>query len=108
MEEKILDTIRSMLGEVDEAYNTDLLVLINSSVSTLWQLGIGSPDLIVTEDSTWSEFNEDNNILSMIKNHIYLDTKIIFDPPLSSFVLEAYKKKLDECTWRLREFKEVF
>ena len=37
----------------------------------------------------------------MAKTYVYLKTKLIFDPPLSSTVIECYKESIREIEWRL-------
>ena len=46
-------------------------------------------------------FAEDEDLLRLIKDYVYLRVRIIFDPPTSSFVLEALNKQVSEFEWRI-------
>ncbi len=110
MNESILISVRKFLGlgETDSAFDTDLIILINSEFSTLNQLGVGPKEPFkisgVTEE--WSSFIEDKKYLESVKEFIGIKVKIIFDPPSSSFVLNAYKEKAAELEWRLNAFED--
>lgn len=105
MDESILKTIKSMLN-IDEDitdFDQDLIVLINSSLSTLYQLGIGTiPFKITGTDETWSQLLDGKEYyLESAKELIYIDVKLVFDPPLSSMVMDAYKERRAEDQWRI-------
>lgn len=105
MDESILSTIKKMLGLAAdyEAFDQDIIVLINSAIMVLRQLGVGPQDGYAISDSsaTWSEYlGEDEALLASVKTYIYLKTKVVFDPPSSSFVLDAMQKQIDEYEWR--------
>lgn len=116
MTTSILNSIKEYIGltECYSPFDSDLIMLINSEFSVLRQLGCGPDDgFSITGASTdWSEYLEDEPILGMVKEYIFLRAKVVFDPPQSSSVLEAYNKRIDELTWRInteidtRIFKE--
>lgn len=105
MDESILKTIKSMLNIEEDIsdFDQDLIVLINSSLSTLYQLGIGTiPFKITGTDETWSQLLDGKEYyLESAKELIYIDVKLVFDPPLSSMVMDAYKEKRKEDQWRI-------
>lgn len=37
----------------------------------------------------------------MVKPFVYLNTRLSFDPPGTSFILEAMNKTIDQLTWRI-------
>lgn len=106
MEESILNTIKSMLGpngDYDD-FDTDIIVHINSAFSVLTQLGVGPPKGFRIHDATsiWSDFiPDDRDDLDSIKDYVYMKVKLIFDPPPSSAVIEAFKESIKETEWRL-------
>lgn len=103
-DETILESIKELLGSSIDytAYNKDLVILINGTLSILKQVGIGSDEFKITEDTgTWEEFLGNDSRLEMAKTYVYLKTKLIFDPPLSSTVIECYKESIREIEWRL-------
>ena len=105
MDDSILVTIKDMLN-IDAGitdFDNDLIVLINSSLSTLHQLGIGDAQFRITgNNETWSQLLGDKDYsLESAKELVYLDVKIVFDPPTSSIVMEAYKELRQEQQWRI-------
>lgn len=105
MTESILNTIKKMLGLMveDAAFDSDVLVFINDAIAKLRQLGVGpeTPVFVVDNATLWSDLTANETVLSMSKTFIYLTVKLAFDPPPTSFVLEAMKSILAENTWRL-------
>jgi len=100
----ILSDIKTMLGIRDvDAFDAELIIYINSAFSLLRQLGVGpDPQLVISDDATdWSVFEEQFKNIEMVKEYVYLSVKIIFDPNATGHVLEAFKNRLEELTWRL-------
>ena len=105
MEESILNSIKKLLG-FDESYvafDTDIIIHINTFLGVLNQLGIGQIGFAIEDDTaTWSQFLEEHSTsLNEVRTYVYLRVKMIFDPPSSSLVAEAMNKNIDELTWRL-------
>ena len=105
--ESILTSIKKMLG-IDEAYthfDADIIMHINSVLMILTQLGVGPEEGFVIEDdtSTWINFIPEANAaqLHAVKTYIYMKVKLMFDPPLSSAVIESMNKQIAEFEWRL-------
>ena len=104
--ESILTSIKKMLGieEEYEHFDMDLIMHINSVFSTLNQLGVGPENGFRIEDdsTTWSEFiSTDNMQFEFVKSFIYLKVKLLFDPPLSSAVIESMNRQISELEFRL-------
>lgn len=103
MDESILNSIKKMLGIGSDydAFDQDILILINSTFSTLFQLAI-SYRTVESSEETWFEiFGENADLIDMIKTYTYLSVKMLFDPPSNSFVMEAMKAKTQELEWRI-------
>lgn len=106
MDESILNSIKSMLGpdgDYDD-FDGDIIIHINSALSVLTQLGVGPPKGFRVKDdtNTWGEFiPTDRDDLDSIKTYVYMKVKLIFDPPQSSAVIEAFKEQIKETEWRL-------
>lgn len=105
MEESILITIKKMIG-FDKDYDyfdTDLVVQINSCFSTLSDLGVGPEEgfHITGKDEKWSEYIFTPIYMGMIKNYIYIKTKLVFDRPETSYAIESLSKTASELEWRL-------
>lgn len=105
MENSILNTIKSMLlgsGMDVTDFDTDLIVFINSTLSNIIQLGVSDKQFRITgPGETWDQLITNENILASVKEYIYIRAKLLFDPPTSSIVMEAYKEILKEDEWRI-------
>lgn len=103
MEESILSTIRTALGLKNvKMFDSDLVILINSNLGLLKQLGVTKTLFRITgEDESWSDFLKEKNLFEMVKEFIFLKVKIVFDPPSSSFVLQSLKEESEELKWRI-------
>lgn len=101
----ILNTVKKSCGLTDEydAFDQDILVLINSAILDLSQNGIGPKEGFTVSDAvaSWNDFVGDFSNAGAVANYISLKVRILFDPPTSSFVAEAFRKQLDELIWRL-------
>lgn len=108
MDDSILVTIKKMLGlDADyTAFDTDIIVFINSALMVLNQLGVGQPLRITGSDETWSSFMADQEALSSVKDLVYLRVRRVFDPPSSSSVLSEISSQIDELQWRLNVASE--
>ncbi len=105
MEESILKTIKQLIGCPDdfEQFDLDLIVHINSAFATLTNLGVGPKEgyRITGADNAWSEFEDDAQKLSLIKDYVYIKTRLLFDPPISGSLMDSLKEQLKEMEWRL-------
>ena len=101
----ILSDTKRALGLPAEytPFDLDVTIGINASFLSLTQVGIG-PEAgfhIVDGETDWDALLGGNPALEAVKQYVYLKTRVTFDPPNSSFVLEAMQKTLDELLWRL-------
>ena len=103
--DSILTSIKKLLGITEEYqhFDDDLIMHINSVFLVLTQLGVGPSEGFFIEDDSaeWSDFLEDPTKLQMVKSYVYLKVKLLFDPPLSSAVIEANNRMISEFEWRL-------
>lgn len=105
MTESILTSIKKMLGIDDEytPFDVDILIHINSAFMTLCQMGIGPKEgfNVTGYEDTWSDFLTNKVMLGGVKTWVYLQVKMLFDPPTNSFVMDAYKTQAEQILWRL-------
>lgn len=106
MNESILETIRTMIGgmALEDEFDTDLIVCINSSLMSLNQIGVGpdgEPFHITGSSETWNQLLEDRTDLEAVKMIVYIKTKIVFDPPVNSFIVDAMERQVKEYEWRI-------
>lgn len=103
--DSILTSIKKMLGISEEyvMFDMDLIMHINSIFMILTQLGVGPVEGFSIQDKydTWSDFIPESTKLDLIKSYMYLKVKLLFDPPLSSAVIESTNKMINEFEWRL-------
>lgn len=110
MEESILISTKKILG-LDAEYtpfDLDVITHINAAFSTLNQLGVGPvAGFSINDDSSqWAEFDVPENQIQMVKTYVYLKVRVLFDPPGTSFLLEAANNQIKEYEWRLNAFRE--
>lgn len=103
--ESILTSIKKLLGIAEEYkhFDADLIIHINSVFSFLTQLGVGPSEgfYIQDENSVWDDFVPEGHTRENIKTYTYLKVKLIFDPPLSSAVIETINRSINEFEWRI-------
>lgn len=107
MEDSILDSVKNSLGINKEitAFDQEIIMIINSTFSTLNQVGVESSNdtyRISGSDDKWEDlFDSDDVLTDLIKEYTCLKVRIIFDPPSSSYVLDAIKAQAQELEWRI-------
>jgi hypothetical protein len=111
MEESILTSTKKILG-LDQGYtifDLDIITHINAAFSILNQLGVGPEEGFFIEDETavWDDFPVPLNQESLVKTYIFLKVRILFDPPQTSFLIQAATDQIKEYEWRLNVFREV-
>jgi hypothetical protein len=112
MEQSILTSTKKNLG-IDAAYTVfdhDIITLINSAFSTLTQLGVGPAEgfMITDDQAEWDDFLvfADDLQYNSIKTYIHLKVRQVFDPPQTSYAVEAMKEQVRELEWRLNVHRE--
>lgn len=105
--DSILVSIKKLLGIAEDytQFDDDIIMHINTVFLNLTQLGVGPEEGFFIEDATtdWEEFVdiEKTAQLHAIKSYMYLKVKLLFDPPLSSAVIESTNRMISELEWRL-------
>ena len=106
----ILDSIKKNLGIVPEytAFDDQIILDINAAFSTLHQLGFG-PDEgfeITGIDEFWSDIIEEPRF-NFVKSYVCMKVRVMFDPPTSSYALDALNKQIAEYEWRIKSEIEI-
>lgn len=103
--ESILTSIKKLLGIAEEYvhFDADIIMHINSVFLILTQIGVGPSEgfSITGDNETWDEFIPEGQTLEAVKSYVYLKVKLLFDPNLSSAVLESTNALIREFEWRL-------
>lgn len=110
METSILQSIKKLLGIPSDydVFDSDVMTHINSAFSTLTQLGIGPPTGFMIEDDSaeWADFLADDKQLNPVKTYVALRVRQIFDPPQTSYLIDAFNTQIKELEWRLNVYRE--
>jgi len=111
VEDSILKSTKKMLG-VDESYTVfdlEIATHINAALSEVNQIGVGDGMPISDGgDDKWSEKFAGVPVLrlNMVKTIVFLKTKLAFDPPGTSYLIDNIKDQIDQQMWRLNAFAE--
>jgi hypothetical protein len=110
MEQSILTSTKKILGIAADytAFDLDIITHINAAFSTLTQLGVGPAEGFMIEDAEaeWYDYIEDDIQLNTIKSYVFLKVRQLFDPPNTSYLIEAMEKQIREFEWRLNTNRE--
>lgn len=108
--QSILGSVKKVLGidSADTDFDVDIVMHINSAFATLQQLGVGPAEGFMIEDATptWDLFLGTDPRLNNVKTYTYLRVRFVFDPPQTSFHLEAMKEQIREYEWRINAYRE--
>lgn len=99
----ILTSIKKLLGISEDCtdFDTDIIMHINTILMILGQLGVGKEGFqIEDKTSLWNEF-VDIDKFAAVKSYIYVRVRLLFDPPINTSILEAFKESQRELEWRL-------
>lgn len=101
----ILTGTKLSLGITED--NTDfdamLIVHINAALNILTQLGVGPEEGFTISDSStqWDEFLGKSKLLDLTQTYVSMKVRMMFDPPTSSSVAEAYNRMISELEYRI-------
>ena len=105
MTDSIFNSVKKVLGLLgdDDSFDQDILLHINSVVSTLRQLGLSIPaDFYVRDDvQTWQNLLGESRDLDLVKSYMTMKVRLMFDPPSSSFGLKSMEEMVKEYEWRI-------
>ena len=104
--DSILNSVKAMLISYidpdDDAFDTDLIIHINSVLSILYQLGIGKSAFQITgPDETWEELIGSNANVELIKSYVVLRVRMLFDPPTVKSLGTIFDQQIKELEWRI-------
>ena len=105
-DQSILDSVKKVIG-MDPSYTAfdiDIIMHINTQFSKLYNLGVGPKNAafeIEDKNAKWSDFLQGKTNINMAKTYVCMAVRLIFDPPPTSFGIEAVKTEIQELGWRL-------
>ena len=111
METSILTSTKKILGISEDytVFDLDIITHINTAFSTLTQLGVGPVEGFMIEDESakWEDFIvETDHQYNSVRSYVFLKVKQLFDPPTTSYLIEATQKQIEELEWRLNVNRE--
>jgi hypothetical protein len=103
--ESILDSVKKVLGLAPEVtdFDLDVIIFINSAMGSLQQAGVGGDSGFAIADNTtlWSQYCTELSYLNMVKSYIYMAVRLAFDPPATSFGIDAVQNQIEQLIWRI-------
>lgn len=107
----ILTSIKKLLGITEdfEAYDPDIILYTNMVLANLNQIGVGPDEGFQIEDKsdTWESFLDGDPRLNNVKAYIATKVRLLFDPPPTSFGIDALEKVALELETRIYIAREV-
>ena len=109
MADSILNDIKKALGITEDytAFDQEIILHINTALMFAEQIGLPS-FRIAGQTETWDQYlNGITKNIEAVKTYLYLQVRLVFDPPANSFVVTAIEKQLQEYAWRINLQKET-
>jgi len=110
MTDSILNSTKKLVGIAPEyeVFDVDILMHINAVLSDLTQMGIGPEFGFEISDSTpvWNDFLGGDPRLNGVPALVAMKVRLAFDPPATSFAIEALKNLIAEREWRISVQRE--
>lgn len=108
----IIKDVKSVLdfaSEEDDGFDSRLIMELEGIIGELSQLTLLNKDFVMNEDSNWEQLlnTTDNHLLQLVKQYVYLNIRIKFDPPAGS-VLSSLEKSIQSTANRIIIQKEDF
>lgn len=104
--DSVLTSVKKLLG-LDESmkdFDVDVAINVNAAIETLRQLGANIPDgyMIRSEVETYEDMlGEEIKLRNQVEMYFYLKTRLGFDPPSNSYLVDSIKEQIDELEFRI-------
>lgn len=111
-QESILETVKKLglIDPSDTSFDLQICAYINSTFSTLYQIGaLQSVTPITDSSATWGDYFEDDTLLGFVVSYVSAKVKMKFDPPAGSSAMDALNMTIAEDEWRINslvDFKD--
>lgn len=103
--DSILTSTKKLLGIAEECadFDADIITHINTALATLNQLNVGDERGFAISDSSasWTDFMGGDPRLNLVKSYVNLKVRLLFDPPASGSVMDAFNNAIKELEWRI-------
>lgn len=105
MPTSILNSIKHALGVPEDytVFDQDIIMHINTVLGTLHQLGVKTNDDFAIEGvtETWEDYIPPGPLIKSVPSFVYVKVRLIFDPPSTSFTIEAFERIASELEFRI-------
>ena len=109
--DSILDSIKKTLGLDPDytAFDLDVIMHINTAFSVMNDVGVGPVGGFAIDDNTslWSSYSDQMVLLASVKSYVFSKVRFLFDPPPTSFAINAMEAQIKEMEWRLNVIGET-
>ena len=105
--DSILLSVKKLIGinEDDDSFDVDIIIHINSAISTLFQLGVlNIPYTVTSSEDIYEDLIPEGtaDVVNNIKLYFVYKVKLGFDnSTTSATVIEVLKECIKELEWRL-------
>lgn len=108
----ILNDVKTTLdfaSEEDTGFDSRLIMELDGIIGELSQLTFVNNSFVMNTDAEWKGLLDidDQNLLRLVKQFIYINIRLKFDPPIGS-VLTSLEKSLQSTAHRIIIQKEKF
>lgn len=108
----ILNDVKTTLdfaSEEDTGFDSRLIIELDGIIGELSQLTFVNNSFVMNTDAEWKGLLDidDQNLLRLVKQFIYINIRLKFDPPVGS-VLTSLEKSLQSTAHRIIIQKEKF
>lgn len=109
MADSILNDIKKALGITEDYTAFDQEIILHTNTAIMFAEQLALPSFKITgKTETWDQYLAGTaKNLEAVKTYLYLQVRLVFDPPANSFVVTAIEKQLQEYAWRINIQKET-
>ena len=103
MENSILLSTKDVLNiETGQTvFDEQVLIAINAAFSVRDDRGVIYGVVVSDETATWSGLGLEDHVTNMVKTYVNLKARMLFDPPTTSYLVDAMEEQIREFEIRL-------
>ena len=105
METSILKTTKKNLGLAADYtdFDPEIIGYINTALATMTQVGVGPTEGFQIQDefAEWGHLLGGDPRLNAVINYVSMSVRLMFDPPATSFGINAIQEQLNQMVWRI-------
>lgn len=110
MAESILNSVKKIVGLTPDntEFDQDIILYTNAAFATLNQIGVGPIQGFFISDATltWDDFLQGDARFNSAQLYVAQKVRMAFDPPSTSFAIDAITRSLTELESRLNIARE--